>query len=98
MKNFDLVVRKNLSLIIDELAGQHEVGRSYEDSKMAYEDEIKALREYVDTAHEYSVAYESIIATLEKHKFLLSGPLGCALTGTRVDYALQDRTKRGLRF
>ncbi|MBL9169298.1 MAG: hypothetical protein JNN07_16275 [Verrucomicrobiales bacterium] len=40
---------------------------------MTYDEAIRALREYVDEAHEYGVAYEVVVATLEKHSFGLSG-------------------------
>ena len=73
MSKIHTLIENKLSLIIDELVAQREVGSTYESSELPYDDEMEQLREYVGIANEYGIAYEGIVATLEKHNFVLSG-------------------------
>lgn len=72
-------VKDRLLVIIDELGRQAAVGSAYGNSELAFHDEMKQLREYVEYAGEFGVAYESIVASIEGHPFTLSNSAAIAL-------------------
>jgi len=69
----DNEVRSRLLSILIELERQREVASSYSPGSLPYVDEMRQLREYIELAGEYAIAYESIVATVETHPFRLSG-------------------------
>ncbi|NIR13144.1 MAG: hypothetical protein GWN86_04015 [Desulfobacterales bacterium] len=40
---------------------------------MSYDEEMYQIKEYIELAGEYALAYETIVSTLEVHPFVLSG-------------------------
>ncbi|NIK53764.1 hypothetical protein ABQY74_009465 [Xanthomonas sp. WHRI 7064] len=73
MNIYHNLVKKNLYIVISELANQPGVGNSFLKNEMSYVDQINQVMEWVQDAGEYGLAYESIICLLEKYDFTLSG-------------------------
>lgn len=82
------IIESNLLLIINEISRQPEVGSQFPDDQIDFDDYILQLREYIEDAAEYGVAYESIVATLQKYPFFLSGKAAVKLleVGLLFDY------------
>lgn len=73
MSEYYEIIEFNLLLILDEMSCQPEVGSKFPDDQMDFNDYTIQLREYIEDAAEYGVAYESIVSTLQQYPFLLSG-------------------------
>jgi len=72
MTGINKLVEDKLLYILSELEQQKDIGDTYSKESLPFEEEMEQIREYIEFAGEYSVAYETIVATLESHKFLLS--------------------------
>ena len=70
--NDNNVIKDKLIFILSELEQQKDIAKFYSDSSLSYFDEMTQIREYLELAGEYSLAYETIVATLEFHPFYLS--------------------------
>jgi len=67
------IIKNNLLSILREIEKQNYLAETYSKEELSFDDEMFQLFEYIDVADEYAVAYESIISTLENHKYILSG-------------------------
>ena len=68
-----VLIEKNLLAVLAEIRSQPEVGESFPHEMQSYSEMLEQLREYVEDAGEYSVAYEVIVSTLQRFPFRLSG-------------------------
>jgi hypothetical protein len=66
-------ILRNLVSLIGEIESQGNVGRQFPAEMQSLRDQSSQLREFVEHAGEYGVAYESIVAMLERFPFVLSG-------------------------
>jgi hypothetical protein len=73
MINFNLV-ELNLISVLSEIEAQPEVGAMFSPELQSYSDQITQLREYIEDAGEYGVAYESLVSMLEAFPFKVTGP------------------------
>ena len=73
MNNRVTLFRKKLSQILTEIEGQTQFLMSAPPSKQSYPEQLAQIREYVDEAGEFSLAYECLVAILETGPFQLSG-------------------------
>jgi hypothetical protein len=71
--NFNLV-ELNLISVLLEIEAQPEVGAMFPSELQSYSDQITQLREYIEDAAEYGIAYESLVSMLEVFPFKISGP------------------------
>jgi hypothetical protein len=60
------IIENNLKLFLEEMEAQPEVGRSYPPDVMPYEEEKAQIREFIDLAGEYGLAFEYINVALER--------------------------------
>jgi len=65
--------------ILNELEKQHSVAASYPANRLSFPDEMKQIREYIEVAGEYGLAYDLIVAELEVYPFVLSGKAAISL-------------------
>lgn len=77
IKQAEIQVR--LERILDELTRQSDVSASYPPDTLPFDEEMKQVREYIDVGGEYGIAYESLVATIESHPFVLSGKAAISL-------------------
>jgi hypothetical protein len=72
-------VETRLRRILDELERQADVSAAYRADALSFSDEMAQIREYIEVAGEYGAAYESLVATIESHPFVLSGKAAVSL-------------------
>jgi len=72
-------IELRLLIVLRELEAQSSASSSYSPGELSFTDEMRQLSEYVKVAGEYEIAYESIVATLSAHLFVLTGPAAVAL-------------------
>lgn len=85
-------IEANLAEIISEISLQADVGSTFPDSLLSFDDTISRLREWVEEAGEYGIAYESVVSMLEASPFNLSG--GSAVKLLEVGLLLGFKTER----
>lgn len=72
-------IEMRLLTVLQELEKQTAIDSSYSGGGLSFVDEMQQLHEYVEVAGEYEIAYETIIATISTHPFVLSGAGAVAL-------------------
>lgn len=72
LSNDDLI-EANLLFVLNELEGQPEIAAYYPATTLSYEDQMAQIREFIELAGEYGLAYEYISGALESFPFKLSG-------------------------
>ncbi len=70
--DIDSFVETRLQDILEEMKTQDELAIHYSPDSLSFGEEIEQIREYVEDAGEYSLAYESIVVNLEEVPFGLS--------------------------
>ena len=78
-KNLMHEVETRLLLVLSELEKQRSMASNYRSDVLPFEDDMKQLHEYVESAGEYEIAYESMVATIQAVPFSLSGKAAIAL-------------------
>jgi hypothetical protein len=83
--------------VLKELEQQPHVSHSYPPNRLSFPDEMKQIREYIEVAGEYGLAYDLIVAELEVHPFVLSGKAAISLLelGLLIGYK-SDEEKDGV--
>lgn len=66
-------IEKKLMYILCQMEPQHHLASSYPQETMSFQDQMAQIREYIELAGEYGLAYELIVVNLEKHSFQLTG-------------------------
>ena len=67
------LIDANLTLVLNELEAQPEVAQFYPPTVLPYKAEMAQIREFIDQAGEYGLAYEYINGVLKSFPFSLSG-------------------------
>lgn len=83
-------IEDRLRLVLEELETQTSVASSYLPGYLSFDDEMKQLREWIDEAREYGIAYESIVAALDTHPFRITGKAAVALLEVGLTIAVSD--------
>ena len=65
--------------VLNELKGQREVSTTFLPEELPFDEAMKQIREFIELAGEYGIAYESLVATIESHPFVLSGKAAISL-------------------
>ena len=66
-------IEKCLMIVCEDIKSQCEISLTFSPDELSYDSWIEQLDEWINYACEYSLAYESIVSSLEKHPFRLSG-------------------------
>ncbi|AZG14884.1 hypothetical protein [Cupriavidus pauculus] len=72
LSNNDLI-EANLLFVLNELEGQPEIAAYYSTTTLSYEEQMAQIREFIELAGEYGLAYEYIGGALESFPFRVSG-------------------------
>ena len=72
-------IASRLLIILNEIERQDHVSASYPPNVLPFDDQMKQMHEYIEAAGEYGIAYESLIATIDKLPFVLSGKAAISL-------------------
>jgi hypothetical protein len=73
------VVEPRLLEVLGEVEAQTKVASSYAESFLPFVEEMRQIREYIEVAGEYGLAYETLVAAIEIHPFVLSGKAAISL-------------------
>ncbi len=66
-------IERNLVEVLTEIEAQEDVGHVFSPDVLSFSDTIAQVREWIEAVHEPGLAYESIIAMLERYPFKISG-------------------------
>lgn len=72
-------LQRRLLCVLQELEHQRNVASTYSEKFLSYADEMSQIREFIDVAGEYGLAYEYLVGAIELHPFVLSGKAAIAL-------------------
>jgi hypothetical protein len=72
-------IQRRLLCILSELERQSDVAVTYSKDHLSFADKMNQIREFATFAGEYGLAYESLVATIQSHPFLLSGRAAISL-------------------
>jgi hypothetical protein len=92
MNDVDGLIESNLLAVLAELSQQPAVGATFPSEMRSYPEQVEQLREYVELAGEYGVAYEALVSMLEMFPFQLSGPVAVKLL--EVGLLMKFKTER----
>jgi hypothetical protein len=67
------LVENNLSAVLTEIRGQVDVGKPFPPELQSFSEQVEQIREWIEDAREYGLAYESLVTMLEAFPFQLSG-------------------------
>ncbi|WP_432258813.1 hypothetical protein [Cupriavidus sp. TMH.W2] len=73
------LIEANLLFILSEMVSQPEVAAYYPTTTLSYEEQMAQIREFIEMAGEYGLAYEYIVCALESFPFKISGAAGVKL-------------------
>ena len=86
------LVKANLSAVWTEVTSQPEVGAKFPTDLQSYSEQMEQIREYIEDAAEYGIAYESLVCLVEEFPFRLSGRAAVKLLETGL--LMQFKTER----
>lgn len=92
------LIEENLMLVLKEMEGQPEVGNSYPPDMMSYEDEMVQIREFIDLAGEYGLAFEYISGALERLPYKISGKAAIKLLEVALLMGFKSENDKDKRF
>lgn len=92
MKTAIDIVTQGLNAIMDEIRSQKNIGETFPQNMQCFDDWLEQMDELVKYAGEFSIAYESIVATLEQFPFAISGPTAVRLI--EVGLIMKYKTER----
>lgn len=72
-------IKPRLSLLLDELSAQQSLANGYSEAELSFDDEMSQIREFIEHAGEYGLAYEYIVSAIESHPFQLSAKAAVSL-------------------
>jgi hypothetical protein len=91
-------LESRLLRVLTELEKQEGVSSSYPSGVLAFVDEMKQIHEYIEIAGEYGIAYETLVATIEAHPFVLSSRAVISLLELGLLFGYKTDRKEDSRF
>jgi hypothetical protein len=85
-------IEVRLLRVLGEVEQQREIGKTFPVEMQSLADQAAQIREYIDVAGEYAIAYESLVCLLEFRPFKVSGPVAIQLL--EVGLLLKFKTDR----
>jgi len=67
------LIKSNLQSILKEIGKQSSVGEVFPPEQQSFSEQIEQIREWIEDAGEFGIAYEVIVALLEAFPFQVSG-------------------------
>ena len=66
------LIRDRLRAVLREIKEQPHHSEHFGGASLSFDEEMEQIREYIEDAAEYGVAYESLVASLEQVPFIIS--------------------------
>ncbi|MDR5884301.1 hypothetical protein [Caballeronia sp. LZ032] len=92
------LIEENLLIVLLEMEEQPEVARAYPPDAMTYEDEMAQIREFIDLAGEYGLAFEYINSSLEQYPYKVSGKAAVKLLEVGLLIGFKSENDKDSRF
>lgn len=92
------LIETNLCVVLNEMEAQPEVGQYFPPNTLSYGDLMAQIREFIDQAGEYGLAYEYINGALETIPFKLSGKAAVKLLEIGLLMGFKSGLERDKRF
>jgi hypothetical protein len=86
------LIQENLLVVMAAIRAQGEVGKLFPPEQKSFAEQMEQIREWLEDAGEYGLAYESLIAMLEEFPFQLPG--GAAVKLLEVGLLMRFKTER----
>lgn len=80
------------------MEGQPEVARAYPPNAMKYEDKMAQIREFIDLAGEYGLAFEYINSALERYPYKVSVKAAVKLLEVGLLMGFRSESDKDSRF
>ena len=92
------LIEANLLFILAEIRKQPDVGANFPVELRGFAEQLEQLREYIEDAGEYGIAYESLVCMLEEFPFQLSGRAAVKLLEVGLSMGLKTERPGDERF
>jgi hypothetical protein len=66
-------IKERLRRLLSEMREQSQLASYFGGESLSFEEEMEQIREFIEDAGEYGIAYESIVSALEDIPFKISG-------------------------
>lgn len=71
--NLDQIVQDRLRALLEEIKKQESLSGHFGGETQSFDEEMEQIREYIEEAGEYAIAYECLVTNLEQVPFVVSG-------------------------
>jgi hypothetical protein len=92
MSDHSEMIEAGLLQILGEIEVQREIGDTFPNEMQPFVDQTSQIREFIELAGEYSIAYECLVCLLEFREFKISGPAAIKLL--EIGLLLRFKTER----
>lgn len=94
--NTEETIRERLRAVLDEMKKQAKLSNHFGGQSLSFDEEMEQIREYIEDAGEFGIAYEVLVANLEQVPFLISGKSAVYLleVGLLLGYKTDDASDR----
>jgi uncharacterized protein YutD len=94
--NTEEIIKKRLRAVLDEMKKQVQLSNHFGGQSLSFDEEMEQIREYIDDAGEFGIAYEVLVANLEQVPFVISGKSAVYLleVGLLLGYKTDDANDR----
>jgi hypothetical protein len=67
------IITERLRAVLDEMKKQVQLSNHFGGESLSFDEEMEQIREYIEDAGEFGIAYEVLVANLEHIPFVISG-------------------------
>lgn len=92
------LIESNLLAVLREIRNQPEIGAGFPPDLQTYAEQVEQIREYIEDAGEYGLAYESLVSTLESFPFQLSGAVAIKLLEVGLLFRFKSEMPEDAKF
>ncbi len=91
-------IEARLLCVLGEIEGQEDVSACYSPEALPFVEEMGQFHEYIEIAGEYGAAYETLVAAIDAHPFLLSGKAAICLLELGLIFRYKTDRKEDVLF
>lgn len=90
--NSEAPVKQRLQAVFCEMKEQVHLSKHFGGELLSFDEEMEQIREYIEDASEFGIAYEVLVADLEQIPFVISGKAAVGLleVGLLFGYKTED--------
>ena len=90
------IIKERLRAVLDEMKDQVQLSNHFGGESLSFDEEMEQIREFIEDAGEFGIAYEVLVANLAKVPFVISGKAAVYLleAGLLLGYKTDDANDR----